>query len=104
MDAWTAVFASILGVFVGAYLSWLISRRQRRIDRTFEMHREFHSIEMISARYSASEILAQHLERTYTDLRRDVWTVTQFYQRLWLAILYHGVHRAYVPALFGDVS
>jgi len=110
VDAIVGVVAGLVGVIVGALLAATFSARGARIDRTFEMHREFEAPDMLQARYRASELLAAQPGKTYTDLRQtlgrtamnDVWAVTGFYQRLWLAICHRGVESAYVPELFGD--
>src|SRR5258705_6562141 len=101
----------LLGVFLAAGLSWGIARRERRITTTFELHKEFNGHEMSAIRYSASKLLSGNLDKAYLDIRakvgnlamREVWTVTHFYQRQWLAIKYHAVHPKLVPELFGDL-
>jgi hypothetical protein len=110
VDAAIGLAGGLVGVLVGALLAAGFGARASRIDRTFEMHREFEAPEMLQARYRASELLAAHPGPTYTELRQtlgrtamnDVWAVTGFYQRLWLAIRHRAVQPAYVPELFGD--
>lgn len=110
MDALVGLLSGLVGVVLGALLSSALSSREGRIDRTLEMHREFESADMIAARYRASELLAAHPNADYNNLRdsvgrtemADVWTVTSFYQRLWLSARAGTVQKSLVSPLFGD--
>jgi hypothetical protein len=111
MNVLVSILSGLFGVGVGAYLSWLASKRQRQITVAFDMHREFNSGEMIESRHSASSLLVEFPLRTYTEIReeigglrmKDVWLVCAFYQRLWLAISRNGIRKQYVPDLFRDL-
>jgi len=106
-----SIFSGLVGVGVGAYLSWIATKRQRQISVAFDMHREFNSREMIESRYSASGLLVEFPSQRYTEIReaigglrmKDVWVVCAFYQRLWLAISRNGIRKEYVTDLFGDL-
>lgn len=110
MDAIIGLAGGLVGVLIGALLSAAFTAKRARIDRTFEMHREFEGPEMLQARYRASDLLANNPGSSYLDLRRtlgrtamnDVWAVIGFYQRLWLGIRHSAVQGTYVPDLFGD--
>jgi hypothetical protein len=110
MDAIIGLAGGLVGVLVGALLSAAFTARRARVDRTFEMHREFEGPDMREARYRASELLEAHPGATFAELRitlgrtemNDVWAVTGFYQRLWLGIRHHAVQSDLVPDLFGD--
>lgn len=106
-----SVLAGLTGVCVGAYLSWIATKRQRQITVAFDLHRELYSNQMIDHRYAGGLLLAEHRSKTYLEIRnqigevamKDVWLVCAFYQRLWLAIYYKGIKKEYVPELFGDL-
>jgi hypothetical protein len=100
----------LVGVLVGAYLSWMSTRRHRRTEMVFALHKEYNSIEMVQARYRASALLGKNPKLSYNELRtmlgrvqmQDVWTVVSFYRRLWLMIKHGGVHQKPILELFGD--
>ena len=102
--------AGLVGVLVGAYLFWTSTRRHRRIEMIFALHKEYNSIDMVQARYRASALLGENPKVSYNELRvtlggvqmQDVWTVVSFYRRLWLMIKHGGVYQKPIPELFGD--
>lgn len=110
MNAVISAAASLIGVVLGAVLSRFISHRQRRLEMTFDLHREYHAADMMKARYGAAELLAEHPDLDYAQLRREVGflgirdlrQVVFFYQRLWFAIENGALQDEYVPRLFGD--
>ncbi|GAA1434269.1 hypothetical protein GCM10009601_58440 [Streptomyces thermospinosisporus] len=110
MDAIVGAASSLIGVFVGAYLSRLLADRQRRLTTTFDLHRELHSADMIRARYAAAGIIAEHPGADYVQLQEqlgsegisDLRQVIYFFQRLWIAIEHNALRNEYVPRLFGD--
>lgn len=111
MNAVISLLAGLAGTIVGAALAWLSSTRQQRIRDTFDLHREFHSPEMIDSRYQAAELLKEHKGKGLQEIRDDIgaasmhnfWNVLLFYQRLWLAVKYNGVQRRYIAGLFGEI-
>jgi hypothetical protein len=100
----------LIGVALGAFLGRLNADRQRRLQMTFDLHRELHSADMTKARYAAAELLAKHEDLEYVQLRKEVGMLTisdlrrviYFFQRLWLAIENGALQDEYVPGLFGD--
>lgn len=105
-----SLVAGLVGVLVGACLSWMSTRRHRRIEMVFALHKEYNSIDMVQARYRASALLGENPKVSYNELRatlgrvqmQDVWTVVSFYRRLWLVIKHGGVRQKPIPELFGD--
>lgn len=105
-----SLVAGFIGVLVGAYLSWMSTRRHRRIEMVFALHKEYNGIDMVQVRYRASVLLGKHPKVSYNELRatlgrvemQDVWAVVSFYRRLWLIIKHGGVYEKCVPELFGD--
>lgn len=101
---------SLIGVALGAFLGRLNSDRQRRLQMTFDLHRELHSADMTKARYAAAELLAEYENLDYAQLREEVGAlaisdlrrVIYFFQRLWLALENGALQDEYVPRLFGD--
>jgi len=110
MDTALSVIASLLGVLVGASLARRAADSQRRLNFTFDLHREYNSSDMIRARHAAAELLRGHPGLDYRDLRdqlgysgaADLDQVIYFFQRLWLAVEYGAVQEKYVSRLFGD--
>ncbi|MFJ3670435.1 hypothetical protein ACIPSE_28670 [Streptomyces sp. NPDC090106] len=104
------VVASLAGVFVGASLTQRSANRQRRLSITFDLHQELHGADMMRARHAAAQLVAQHPERDYQELRdlfgfsgiSDLQQVVYFFQRLWIAIELGAVQDVYVVRLFGD--
>jgi len=47
MEVLTSVATGLVGTLVGAAIAWLAARKSHRLEISFEMHREFHSPEMI---------------------------------------------------------
>jgi len=110
MAVLVSVAAGLIGTLVGAAIAWLAGRRQYRLETSFAMHREFHAPEMTHSRNLAGKTVRDHRSETFDDMRRGlapeetqhVWNVMYFYQRLWLAIKYRGIHEKYVPEMFGE--
>ena len=74
-------FASALGgALVGAYMSYLLARRQEihraRTERTLRLLEQYNSPELLQARGDAGRILRTyfetHAERSWNDLYRDL--------------------------------
>ncbi|MFB8774946.1 hypothetical protein [Streptomyces broussonetiae] len=110
VDSVVGVVAGLLGVFTGASLARRAADHQRRITSTFDLHRELHGPDMMRARHAAGEIIEQHPDLDYHELRAllgpsgvaDLHHVVYFFQRLWIAIECGAVREEHVPRLFGD--
>ncbi|MBO0657283.1 hypothetical protein J1792_32590 [Streptomyces triculaminicus] len=110
METIIGVVATLVGVFVGASLTQRSADRQRRLIATFDLHRELHGAEMMRARFAAAELVEQHADKDYRELRdllgapamSDLRQVIYFFQRLWLAIELGALHEECAARLFGD--
>jgi hypothetical protein len=110
METIIGVVASLVGVFMGASLTRRSADRQRRLAVTFDLHRELHGAEMMRARHAAAELVEQHADKDYQDLREllgisgmsDLHQVVYFFQRLWLTIELGALQEEYAARLFGD--
>ncbi|MEV0220381.1 hypothetical protein [Streptomyces sp. NPDC050704] len=110
METLIGVVASLVGVFVGASLTRRSADRQHRLTVTFDLHRELHGAEMMHARHAAAELVEQHADKDYRELREllgvsgmsDLHQVIYLFQRLWLAIELGALQKKYVARLFGD--
>lgn len=104
------VAAGLAGALVGAVAAWFIGRAQHRLETTFAMHREFHSLEMTRSRSLAAQTVRSNRSFSFDEMRRKlspeviqhVWNVMYFYQRLCLAIKFKDVHRSYIAEMFGE--
>lgn len=107
--------SALVGVIVGAALSWLKSDLDKKMDTTFEFHREFFSRELVVVRSNAHSYLIERLNAGETpDLRtlhrderqdpraHDVWNIAEFYERLAIAVDHRRVKRNLVGPLFGQ--
>jgi hypothetical protein len=100
----------VLGVLIGAYVTWLVELRAKRKDITYAMHREFFGVEMGDTRADARERLPFIIELTFKELDADqpnakanlpIWKMVRFYQRLAVMMKGREVHPKLIPALFG---
>lgn len=100
----------VLGVLIGAYVTWLVERRAKRKDITYAMHREFFGVEMGDVRADARARLPMVIELSFKELDADqpnaksnlpIWKMIRFYQRLAVMMKAGEVDRKLIPSLFG---
>lgn len=81
----------ILGVLIGAYVTWAVERGAKRRDLSYAMHREFFGMEMGRIRFDARLRLPDILDKSLLELQEDrvnaeknlpIWHMLRFYQRL----------------------
>jgi hypothetical protein len=85
-------------------------KRQRRIDRTLDFHREWGSVEFTQARSETDRIFTKHkangnLDSFYSDLpeeqKNPIRMVLTFFRRLQLEIEHNRVDDELIKELFG---
>ena len=100
----------IIGVLLGASVTWLVERKARRSTMTYEMHREFFGVEMGDVRADARARLPMVIELSFKELDADqpnakanlpIWKMIRFYQRLAVMMKAGEVDRELIPSLFG---
>jgi hypothetical protein len=116
-SAFATLSATVLGACLAFWFGGLQSRKQfalneaeKRLELTFEMHREFSGQYMMTARDDAEELLKNYPTEDYRTLyenhshreTRCLFVVADFYERLALAIFSGRIDEALVPDLFGS--
>jgi hypothetical protein len=110
MEPFLPLATGLVGTVLGAAIAWFAGRRTDRLKTAFDMHREFHSLEMTRSRNRAGATVRRYPSYDFDDLRRrldpddaqHVWNVLYFYQRLSLAVRYRNVHARYIGDMFGE--
>jgi hypothetical protein len=100
----------IIGVLLGASVTWLVERKARRSTMTYEMHREFFGVEMGDVRTEARARLPMVIDLSFKELDDDqenakanlpIWKMMRFYQRLAVMMEHNEIHKRLIPDLFG---
>jgi hypothetical protein len=101
----------LLGVVVGSLWAWYWGIQQQKTANTFMLHKEFCDKEMIEVRYRAGELIKKYpdkkLDYLYESLSTQetapLWTLMEFYNRLWISLKHHRLQDSLVPELFGFI-
>lgn len=106
----TEVLAALLGTIVGAFISWIASNYQNKLQTTFSLHREFDGDTMYRSRLIADQLIKKYPTSTLYEIYEKcpddafyIWQVVHFYQRLSLAIKYNQVKKELMSELFGEI-
>lgn len=106
----TEVLSALLGTLVGSLISWFIGNRQKKLQATFDLHREFHSGELYKSRVIANRLISNNLTASLDEILQKfpeeefhLLQVANFYQRLHIAIKHQQINLELVPDLFGEV-
>lgn len=107
-----SAISGLAGALLGGVIGWIAAVRVSRASRTMDMHREFNSERLSTARSSAFALLRDHWGMRFTEIADQpdldlasvpLWEVMYFYQRLWWSIELRQVTRRAVPSLFGEI-
>jgi hypothetical protein len=95
----------LLGVVVGALWTRYSGKQQQKTANTFLLHSEFCGKEMNEVRYLAGELIKKHpteeLDALYrrlpTQETTPLWTLMDFYNRLWISLKHNQLQDSLVP-------
>jgi hypothetical protein len=101
------LFAALLGTFIGAYLSFWLTRRNDKVKLTMDFHKEWHSYDMSLHRRLAYHCIKQFPDTNYNNLTSadekgsiSIFIVLRFYQRLWQCFDNGSLNRQLTATLF----
>lgn len=101
----------LIGVIVGALLFRLNVSQRARIERSFELHREFYSSDMQEVRDASFALLSKHPNLSASDIYKDdpkggnvLWVLISFFLRLSLASQKKHVDAELISRLFGRIT
>lgn len=99
----------IIGVLIGAFVTWAVERGAKRRDLSYTMHREFFGMEMGRIRFDARLRLPEILDKSLLQLQEDranaeknlpIWHMLRFYQRLSVMMKSNEVDPMVITDLF----
>ncbi len=107
----TILSSSLTGTLLGSYISWKHAEIKDKCSLAIEMHKEFYSKELRSARQDADIALRKYplwnLERIYNEAPKSeiegVLLLLNFYKRLWILIKLNKIPPKLAYELFGDL-
>jgi hypothetical protein len=101
----------LLGVVVGAIWTRYSGKQQQKTANTFLLHGDFCSKAMNEVRYLAGELIKKYptegldalYKRLPTQETTPLWTLLDFYKRLWISLKHNQLQDSLVPELFGSI-
>jgi hypothetical protein len=108
MDGFAASTASgLIGALFGAAIAYFLTRQAQKVTFTFDLHKEFNTVEMGRHRYVAEQLIKRYPTLTFEQLGEkdttgmdSLYVILRFYQRLGLAVRYAQVHEKLVREMF----
>lgn len=108
MDGFTAsTLSGLLGALFGSGVAYLLTRQSQKVIFTFDLHKEFNTVEMGRHRHKAEELIKKYPTLNFeqlggkdTDSMDSLYVILRFYQRLGLAVKYTQVHQGLVAEMF----
>jgi hypothetical protein len=110
-EIWATLLATFFG-FLGAGFATWINDRHRKTERTYDLHREFHSGEVSMARATGYDFAAKIDNPDEMNLKfhdylvngaNDFGVVASFYMRLYIGIDTGNLDKSLILRLFGGV-
>jgi len=108
MDGFTAsTLSGLIGALCGSSIAYFLTRKSQKVIFTFDLHKEFNTVEMGRHRYKAEELIKKHptlnfdqLGEKDTEKMDSLYVILRFYQRLGLAVKNAQVHEELVREMF----
>jgi hypothetical protein len=111
IQIWVALIG-LLGVGVGAYVTWMAQLSASKWHLIVDLHKEFNSETMTKSRNEAWDIVCDNWAKSFNEIADNndldnkalpLWNVMRFYHRLAVATRHNQVVRKHVCGLFGQV-
>jgi hypothetical protein len=102
-----STFSGLIGALFGAAIAYYLTRQAQKVSFTFDLHKEFNTVEMGRHRYEAEQLLKKYPELTFEHLGEkdtvkmdSLYVILRFYQRVGLAVKYGQVHKGLIRQMF----
>lgn len=104
------IVTGLVGVALGAVAFRYNSNHRARVDRMYQMHKEYNSHAMVTTRQRSLEALTTYPDLTVSEiyatdpnLGGNIWTLVAFYQRLQFGLKAKHISSRGMSDLFGRV-